>query len=272
MSVSWRNIARYFIVTVGVVLLTSLTIDATDTLRGSQSALSILADRALVEGCPVGTVRLSLADGEFCIDQYEVSPARTCLHTQPKTLAHTQQNLIDPNCMPQSVPDVVPWVQVSFHQAKELCARRAMRLPTNQEWYEAALGTPDTAVCNIDGELGAGERWSECRSAREVHNMIGNTWEWVDARVTSGLYGERELPPEGYVAAADLDGVASETGARPNEQFSSDYFWSSESGEYAMLRGGFYKSGSDAGIYAIQAKTEPSFSSNAIGFRCIMRL
>lgn len=39
-----------------------------------------------------------------------------------------------------------------------------------------------------------------------------------------------------------------------------------------MMRGGFYRSGEDGGIYSIHADIEPTFSSGAIGFRCVIDL
>ena len=106
-----------------------------------------------------------------------------------------------------------------------------------------------------------------------VADLGGNVWEWVDATVENGVYNGTTLPASGYVTAADDSGVARET--KPDiavSDFHDDYFWSDSHDEYGMIRGGYFGSGSDAGTYSIQAKTQLSFSGNAIGFRCAVDL
>ena len=101
-----------------------------------------------------------------------------------------------------------------------------------------------------------------------MHDAIGNVWEWLDANVSDGQYQERKLPPEGYVTNADSDGVALTTATTSSPGFNDDYFWAKTPGQFTMMRGGFYGSGSDAGLFAVHAETEASFAGAAVGFRC----
>jgi hypothetical protein len=39
-----------------------------------------------------------------------------------------------------------------------------------------------------------------------------------------------------------------------------------------MIRGGFYSSGEDAGLYTINASIPTSFATQGIGFRCVQDL
>ena len=99
--------------------------------------------------------------------------------------------------------------------------------------------------------------------------MIGNVWEWVSEDVIDGVYNGRAVPQSGYVDQIDSTGVAVKSAETENQLFNSDYFWSKETGAFGMMRGGFYSSKSDAGIYALHAYTLPTSGGSAIGFRCV---
>jgi formylglycine-generating enzyme required for sulfatase activity len=116
-------------------------------------------------------------------------------------------------------------------------------------------------------KTGKGE---ECVSAVGAEDTLGNVWEWVSDDVIEGKLGGRELPATGYVAQVDSEGIATLTSQEPSDLFSQDYFWSQLTGAFGMIRGGFYGSKSDAGVYAIHADTLPTTSGTAIGFRCVL--
>ena len=267
-----KNITRFALVTVGIVALTSFTIDATDALNGSQSALSILAKKATTPLCPSGTIEISLAHGSYCMDTYENSVGEDCPTKIPEAVVDTKKNLSHDLCRSQSQAHIQPWTQVTFHQAKELCAKRGMRLPSSEEWYEGALGTPVEESCNIRGTLTQTGASEACVSARGMYDMVGNVWEWVDEEVIDGEYRDRMVPEEGYVAEVDRAGVAVVTRDIPSDLYDQDYFWSKDDGSFVMMRGGYYRSQSDAGVYAVHFETAPSFASPAIGFRCVKDL
>jgi formylglycine-generating enzyme required for sulfatase activity len=102
-----------------------------------------------------------------------------------------------------------------------------------------------------------------------MHDAVGNVWEWTSDDVIDGGYNDRTLPNAGYVREVDAGGVATETQLElPEPNFYDDYIWSNQSEVYGLLRGGFYGSGNDGGVFAVQAMTKPSFTGAAIGFRC----
>jgi hypothetical protein len=272
-----RGSLRWIIVTVGVILLTSFTVDATLSPSGfSQSALGILASSAVPKAlCPEGMVEISLESKILCVDQFESQPHPTCPTSVLTSAVDTRTNLDAPGCFPVSADDGTPWTFATFHQAKELCAKANKRLPTSEEWYAFALGTPDneTACNTMSPGLRQGQEGSVCVTPRGVYDAIGNAWEWVDGTVQDGTWRGRQLPESGYVVNADRDGMASLTHKEtPNLDLHEDYFWSDTEGEFGILRGGFYGSGKDAGLYSVQAKTPLSLSSAAIGFRCVTDL
>jgi len=261
---------RFVLVTGGIIVLTSLGIDATQYLNGSQSALGILARKAVISDCPSGMTLINTANKSFCIDTYEVSVGENCPLTNPVTALDTKKNIDNPACQAQSMSNKVPWTSVTYLQAKEICAKRGARLPNNYEWYEAAIGSPDTESCNINGRLTETGIRADCKSARGIYDSVGNAWEWIDEVVIDGNYQDRQLPLEGYVSEVDQSGVATMTSDTPNPLLNDDYFWINSSGPVSMMRGGFYGSGKDGGLYAIYSKVPTSFSSAAISFRCVL--
>ena len=120
-------------------------------------------------------------------------------------------------------------------------------------------GTPDpgpdngTTDCNTHSAFSVvvtGSR-SGCVSSRGAFDMVGNLSEWVADWVprstVCGTWGPDVSPTADFQCLAG----AAETG---------------EPG--ALLRGGGFLSGSDAGPLAIYGSIEPSGSDGAFGFRC----
>lgn len=272
----WRGkaAARFVLVTIGIVGLTSLGIDASDMLGGSQSALGLLADRATSQGCPEGMGEVDAASGRFCVDRYESSVGEGCPNPAPRSSQESAVNVNALKCAPRSVEGSVPWTNVALHQARALCAKAGKRLPSAQEWYLASLGTSDGAHCNISSNRkAAAGAHAQCTSGAGVYDLIGNVWELVDGEVKEGVYAGDALPEEGYVALVGEDGLATQTTSTPQATYNDDYFWSrADGGTYVLMRGGFYGSERDAGVYAAHAAIRPDFSSDAIGFRCVTTL
>lgn len=256
----------------GAVALSTLGIQASDMLRGIEGNML----GSLMESggpCGEGAVQLLLGARSLCVDVYEASPGELCPHNAIAGESDTLNNMTAASCVPVSEAGVQPWRYVSFTQAQQLCARSGKRLPTNEEWYKAVSGLSDVSTCAIDtsgSPLLTGE--AKCASPLGVHDLVGNVWEWIDEEVIDGTYNERELPPEGYVSAVDTDGVVSVTDSRPNEEYGDDYAWTKETGVNVMIRGGFYGSRSDAGLYAINSSLDTNFRTAGVGFRCVRDL
>lgn len=264
---------RFLFVTAGIVVLTSVSIDATDLLRGSQSALGIFATNVVTGDCPAEMVLVERSDrSRFCVDRYEVSANSACLYAEPTSPMESSVNSNDPACQSESVRGVRPWTQVLQAQAEQICARAGKRLPTVDEWYLAARGTPDSPqVCVTEGGPGTTGAQVACVSGAGAYDMIGGVWEWTAEQARDGWLGTRELPPEGYVASV-AEGVPVVSTTSPVLAFNNDYVWSRSEGEFAVMRGGFYGSRSDAGVYALHAATPLDFAAPTVGFRCVQSL
>jgi hypothetical protein len=266
--------ARFFLVTVGIIALTSISIDATDLLRGSQSALGILAREATTAGCKEGMVEGEYPDRtRFCIDAYEVSAGSGCPYQFPLSSIETATNINSTACIPTVKSGQVPWTQVARVQAEQLCARAGKRLPTAHEWYLAARGTPDNGgSCNVSGDLKEAGSLPVCRSGIGAYDMVGNVWEWVAGEVVDGTFEGTPLPQEGYIVTVSEAGLPTATASTGVAIYNYDYFWSEESGARAMMRGGFHGSRDDAGVYTLHGAVAPEFASAAVGFRCAQSL
>lgn len=259
-------------VILGALVMTTLGINAADVFSGNSG--SMLGQLIATEdgACPSGMTEVAIGKTFSCIDIYEASPGDECPHQIIKQGGTTQDNINTQECLPVSEIEQIPWTDVTRDQAQLLCVRAGKRLPTATEWYTLALGTPDhDDSCNItDRSASLTGVYTSCRSAVGALDAVGNVWEWTDDDVIEGMYDGRTLPEEGYVTQVASDGVATVTESTPSEQFASDYIWSDNAGAYGILRGGFYGSGDDAGVYSIQAKIPPTAATVAIGFRCVL--
>jgi Sulfatase-modifying factor enzyme 1 len=155
-----------------------------------------------------------------------------------------------------SIPGVTPSQNITWFQAAAACRNAQKRLATNQEWQMAALGTPDPGTddgvgdCNISAAgavLDTGSR-DLCVSDTGAFDMVGNVWEWV------ADWGDQ----------ATGNSTWSSTYGNDSSIFGGD---GSLSIPGAFLRGGYYGSGTYAGVFAV-ASDAPYDSSFGFGFRC----
>lgn len=232
----------------------------------------------------------SVASGTVCIDKYEASvwhvPSEqktliTKIQQGKVTLADlsaagvVQLGLVTgdlaangcsvngngcTNVYAVSIPGVTPAGFVTWFQAAAAARNSLKRLPTNQEWQAAALGTPDGAPCNVGpgGAVASTGSAPGCVSDVGAFDMVGNFWERVadwadfaDGCVTqSATFGDD-------LSCFGGPGQTSPVGNKPA----------------VMLRGGFFGpfelgGGTHAGVFAVRANVTPDFAPNGIGFRC----
>jgi formylglycine-generating enzyme required for sulfatase activity len=257
------------------VLFTTLGIKASDTLLSDKQ--KDLADNGF---CAKGMVHVPYSQGDFCIDMYEASAGDNCSYKNPQSQTESRVNIDDPDCQPASVVGAMPWRNLSQDQAARACAKAGKRLASNQEWLQAAMGTPDLPADWQADDCQVAENWSDqpglsgsgadCISSFGAYDMIGNVWEWVEGVVEEGMIDGKALPDPGYVDASDGKGLPGATNPDlPNPDYNGDYFWLKTKGLRGMVRGGYWNNQSSAGIYSYYAVTPPSSAEAGIGFRCV---
>ena len=256
------------LVVIGAIIVTSLTIRASDTITFTDGQLALVS-QSQGTVCSEGAVLVTLRSGSLCVDQYEAAPASACPHINPQSEVDTRSNLAASSCQPRSAAEVAPWRFVSQTEAQQLCARVGKRLPSVAEWYALALTLSDDADCVTTNNGPKPTGSAACETAAGVADLVGNVWEWVYGDVASGVYAGRPVPSAGYVAEVDSDGIVTATKATPQTDFSNDYAQTNQSGTYGIVRGGFYGSQDDAGVYAQNLAVPFSLRTAGIGFRCV---
>jgi formylglycine-generating enzyme required for sulfatase activity len=197
--------------------------------------------------------------GAVCIDKYEVSvwssPTGGTQYgatTDDYPCDDEGQNC--DNIYARSVAGVTPSRYITYFQAQQALANVGKRLPTSAEWQQAVAGTPDSAACDITGDISSTGANAGCTSNWGATDMVGNLFEltadWL-AETTTCLNWD----PLGTFSSDDSMCLA---GADTTN----------DAGDAAgtLLRGGGAGSGASAGPFAVQgAATSESFA--LYGFR-----
>lgn len=143
-----------------------------------------------------------------------------------------------------SIPGITPSSFASWFRAAAAARNAWKRLPTNQEWQVAALGTPEDE-CNLEVDHPVPTPTDpKCVSDVGAFDMVGNLAEWVAEWVPradacgSALFNGDGFGGENCFHGADLD-----------------------SGPAALVRG-------SNGVFAVNARrSSPGGGERSLGFR-----
>jgi formylglycine-generating enzyme required for sulfatase activity len=265
---------------IAIVLIT-VGIDASDHYDNySESIVGRLLLGKPKSLCGDDMVYVPNENGGFCIDKYEASAGPDCQNKNPNNQNETRINVNNKNCRPVSVPSSIPWRNISQTQAEISCSMAGKRLPTDEEWYQAAMGTPDinggwTAddcqiASNWDFQPGLTGSGKNCVSSAGAYDMIGNAWEWVKGEIRDGYYDGHAMPEQGYIKAVDIHGIPIETDKQaPDPNHNNDFLWIKAQGVRGMARGGYWDNYAEGGQFSVYLVSEPSFAGIGVGFRCV---
>ena len=144
----------------------------------------------------------------FLIDKYEVT--NSDYHKMVKSLNVPPPSHWKGRMPPEKIVDH-PVTYVSWYDARDYCAWRGKRLPTEFEWERAARGDEglkfpwgdifDASIANtpqseIGGTTPVG-RFENGKSPVGAYDMAGNVWEWVDSWYKPYPGNERDNPNYG---------------------------------------------------------------------------
>lgn len=262
------------------VVLVTLGIDASDHYDNlSQSIIGRTLFGEDTGPCTKDMVFVPSEKGGFCIDKYEASPGSECPEKTINNQSQTLVNINDVNCLPVSESGQMPWRFISQNQAAVACAKAGKRLPSDEEWYLASLGTPDKNEQWGKEDCQVAKNWPEqpglsgsaknCVSAYGAYDMIGNVWEWVKGEIKDGKFNGNKLPGDGYIKGVSSRGIPIETIVQEGDpNFNNDYLWIKNSGIRGMARGGYWDNDAEAGLYAMYLVSPTYFSGTGVGFRC----
>jgi hypothetical protein len=229
--------------------------------QGAQGAQGLPGTASACQGNGSGDTMVSA--GAVCIDKYEVS-IWSAAEGGTQITGAIPCNVNGQNCtniFARSVSGVTPRANITWFQAQQALANVGKRLPTNADWQQAVAGTPDpgtdngTSDCNVSpagvGVVNTGSR-SSCVSSFGANDMVGNLDEWV-ADWDEQTGGCANWPAMDF--GTDLTCLG-----RAEGQASTRF-------PGALIRGGDFVSGTDAGPFAVFGGVLPSSSDVTIGFR-----
>ena len=237
------------------------------------------------ESCPYGNMSYIDKLGGFCIDQYEASmPNATAINMSSNETEIAQRNA--PGTMQaHSAGGVIPWVRINRDNARIACTNAGKYLCTSEQWLAAAnlkgqvYDLPAIVTdCNVvsgspaectDLSYEAGDActtgyMSNCVSSENVYDMIGNVYEWVNETVTTIAPGASQ----GWYYPSDTGWQTSPGVLTDKYGDDGTYFLSGTNANRAVLRGGYWADGADAGVFTAFLYYGASYTVDSVGFRC----
>ncbi|MDA8093390.1 MAG: SUMF1/EgtB/PvdO family nonheme iron enzyme [Betaproteobacteria bacterium] len=184
--------------------------------------------------------------------------------------------------------DGKPWVNISYHDARQACENAGYRLITETEWLAIAWDAANQDCNWTKGKVGAGKlfrglrkgnvtsaqpgsfepedkkerRWLTLSNGECICDWNGNLYQWI--------YDDVQGDENGIVAnafAADSPSIAT----APYPSLEKGIGWRPPAGDdwsgLALIRGGYWSSGSNAGVFYLSL-VWPDREYGSVGFRC----
>lgn len=251
--------------------------------------------------CPIGYIQVpgnsGLGVSDFCVMQFEAKN--------------------DGAGNPTSQASGSPWVSINLTNAKNECTSLGANydLISNPEWMAIARNVESVAANWTGGAVGSGCLFrgnvggaNNCTggasgynasgpdsgtsrsdngtasltltNGREIWDLSGNVWEWVDWTLGGGLgstpscaSGAREFPAVncGPLSSNDYlpENPSGQTPANYDSSFGLGRFIGGSGG--TVRRGGHWAVGGLAGAFTLNIGNSSGYNSSILGFRCVYR-
>lgn len=181
-----------------------------------------------------------------------------------------------------------PWTNVNFYKAQEVCKEYEYGFITETQWLAIALNLSQQDCNWTSGKVREGDlfqgirnggsaksgnytpadsterRWMTLSNGSKICDFNGNVFQWVFDDVQGDDKGLIAKAFDAHSPSLTTAGYPSQTkgvGYRPDA--GSD--WSG----YALIRGGFWGSDVNAGVFALYS-VGPDYEYDHIGFRCTL--
>lgn len=240
--------------------------------------------------CPQNMSYINKLNG-YCIDKYEATVMfsngtwNSASNTSAWSSATLTQNAMNAGAYAGSLPNVYPWVYVNQTDARLACSRAGKHLCTSEEWLGASdvqgqfYNLPaDLAVspyycntaskCSYASAPGSGKACVEgdninCTSLEGVYNMVGNVWEWTNETVSYN-----QPLASGWAYWNGTNWLTTTNAATAKYGNDGVYFLTGTQTGMAVIRGGAWLNGADAGPFCALLSSAPLGTSYGVGFRC----
>ena len=184
------------------------------------------------------------------------------------------------------VADREPWVRINYHEAREACEKSGLKLITEKQGLAIAWDASQKDCNWTGGKVGEGDlfqgirngnvssaqpgnyeptdeeerRWLTLSNGERICDFNGNVYQWV--------FDDVQGDEKGIIASDFAEDSISITTPpfHSREQGMGDYETWDWSG-VALLRGGYWSSGSDAGVFRLR-NGWPVYRFGGVGFRC----
>lgn len=183
-------------------------------------------------------------------------------------------------------PDRKPWVRINYHESRKACEDSDFALITELQWLAIAHDVVNQDCNWTGGKVGEGDlfqglhnatvdeaqagdyapadsaeqRWLTLSNGERICDLNGNVYQWIFDNVQGDENG---------IIARDFaeDSPSIKTPPYPSEEKGMGNYevwdWSGN----ALIRGGCWCSGSDAGVFYLD-NGWPGYRSDYVGFRC----
>ena len=234
-------------------------------------------------------VASSLVDSEFVLVPESKLPNG---HVEPAFLVARYLSSKGPAGIPQSTPAGEPWIEIDYHDARAACESAGLKLITELQWLALAHDIANQDANWTGGKVGEGSiyqglhkdtvssaqpgnyestdpeerRWFVLSNGEKVFDFAGNAYSWVFDNVQgddAGLVAQAFAADSPSIATAPYPSMEKGVGWIPKASSG----WSGS----ALIRGGCWSSGGDAGVFYLGGGW-PDDGGDFVSFRCTKSL